>query len=109
MALIMSTGDSMLLICGTTVSWGIVRVLRPGTKEQHLLLVSQVVILVAGACSALRRFLCWPDLNRSGGKTLRQNLIRKKTGIDTGCCTTMATSKYSECISSRKTLWLNNV
>ena len=50
-ALIMSTGDSMLLICGTTVSWDIVRVLRPGTQDQTLLLISRLVILAVGIVS----------------------------------------------------------
>jgi len=50
-ALIMSTGDSMLLICGTTVSWDIVRVLRPGTLDQTLLLISRLVILAVGIVS----------------------------------------------------------
>ncbi|MEP6390983.1 MAG: sodium:solute symporter family protein [Halioglobus sp.] len=50
-ALIMSTGDSMLLICGTTVSWDIVRVLRPATQDQTLLLISRFVILVVGVVS----------------------------------------------------------
>ena len=52
-ALIMSTGDSMLLICGTTVSWDIVRVLRPDTADQTLLLISRLVILVVGLLSVL--------------------------------------------------------
>ena len=52
-ALIMSTGDSMLLICGTTVSWDIVRVLRPDTKDQTLLLISRLVILLVGLVSVL--------------------------------------------------------
>jgi SSS family solute:Na+ symporter len=50
-ALIMSTGDSMLLICGTTVSWDIVRVLRPGTQDRTLLLISRLVILMVGIVS----------------------------------------------------------
>jgi Na+/proline symporter len=50
-ALIMSTGDSMLLICGTTVSWDIVRVLRPQTADQTLLLISRLVILAVGVVS----------------------------------------------------------
>jgi Na+/proline symporter len=54
-ALIMSTGDSMLLICGTTVSWDIVRVLRPGTQDQTLLLISRLVILVVGIVSIFLR------------------------------------------------------
>jgi solute:Na+ symporter, SSS family len=52
-ALIMSTGDSMLLICGTTVSWDIVRVLRPDTADQTLLLISRMVILVVGLLSVM--------------------------------------------------------
>lgn len=52
-ALIMSTGDSMLLICGTTVSWDIVRVLRPDTADQTLLLISRLVILLVGLLSVL--------------------------------------------------------
>jgi len=50
-ALIMSTGDSMLLICGTTVSWDILRVLRPNTPDWALLLVSRIVILAVGVVS----------------------------------------------------------
>jgi SSS family transporter len=50
-ALIMSTGDSMLLISGTTVSWDVVRVLRPDTPDQSLLLISRLVILVVGVIS----------------------------------------------------------
>jgi Na+/proline symporter len=52
-ALIMSTGDSMLLICGTTVSWDIVRVLRPHTADKTLLLISRLVILAVGLFSIL--------------------------------------------------------
>jgi len=52
-ALIMSTGDTMLLICGTTVSWDIVRVLRPQTEDQTLLLINRLVILLVGIFSVL--------------------------------------------------------
>ena len=59
-ALIMSTGDSMLLVCGTTVSWDIVRVLRPDTPDQSLLLISRLVILVIGVFSVLFALLRIP-------------------------------------------------
>ena len=59
-ALIMSTGDSMLLICGTTVSWDIVRVLRPGTQDKTLLLISRLVILVIGIVSVFFALLRIP-------------------------------------------------
>ena len=57
-ALIMSTGDSMLLIGGTTVSWDIVRTLCPATDDRTLLLISRLVILgigVLGVIFALAR------------------------------------------------------
>ncbi|MCX2980849.1 sodium:solute symporter family protein [Halieaceae bacterium IMCC14734] len=52
-ALIMSTADSALLICGTTVSWDVVRVLRPNTADKTLLLISRLVILVVGLLGIL--------------------------------------------------------
>jgi SSS family transporter len=55
-ALIMSTADSALLICGTTVSWDVVRVLRPQTDDKTLLLISRLVILLVGALGTLFAF-----------------------------------------------------
>jgi Na+/proline symporter len=52
-ALIMSTADSALLICGTTVSWDVVRVLRPNTADKTLLLISRLVILLVGMLGIL--------------------------------------------------------
>lgn len=52
-ALIMSTADSALLICGTTVSWDIVRVIRPNTKDKTLLLISRLVILFVGVLGCI--------------------------------------------------------
>jgi SSS family transporter len=48
-ALMMSTADTALLISGTTVSWDVLRVLRPQVPDRTLLLVSRVVILAVGA------------------------------------------------------------
>ena len=48
MAIIMSSADTILLVCGTTVSNDIVRVFRSSINDNTLLKITRVTILVVG-------------------------------------------------------------
>lgn len=53
LAILMSTADTVLLLCGTTMSWDLVRVKRPATSDRTLLKISRATILVVGLLGTL--------------------------------------------------------